>query len=154
MGYPIPFGSTRSPCLAQSRMSSLPWLGSLYVYTNQFADARAIFQAASWVEPWNPVVQDNLRDPYWSPASSLSAAEAFAGSTPLELWRGESWVRPYPANPDFLVGPSNLTVGGKSWLDQIHLHPSGVSQPTILRFDVRDSHIKTILTPIQPSSII
>ena len=114
------------------------FLGSLYISQNRLAEAKSEFLIASRIEPWNPDVQDNPNDYYWSPASELGAAKAFAGSTPLELWRGNSWVRPYPAAPEVLVGFSNVAVGGKIRPDQILIAPSSADQPTILKFTVKE----------------
>jgi tetratricopeptide (TPR) repeat protein len=113
-------------------------LGSLYVHENQLAEAKSVFQTVSWIEPRNPEVQGNLNNYYWSPALELGAVKAYAGSTPLEWWRGESWVKPYPAPADVLVGSSDLDVGGQVRPDQIHMAPSSADQPTVLRFNVKD----------------
>jgi hypothetical protein len=113
-------------------------LGSQYVQANKIDEAKAAYQTASRDDPLNPAIQDMLRDLYWSPAYSLGAARASAGLTPLEWWQGESWVSPYPATPNVLVGSSDLTVGGHTRPDQIHMAPSSAGKPTDLRFTVKD----------------
>jgi tetratricopeptide (TPR) repeat protein len=115
-------------------------LGSLYVRENRLAEAVAAYREAARIEPWNQTVQANLRDVHWSLASGLGTAQAYTDHTPLIWWLGEAWVRPYPYEPDVLVGRSVLGVEGLIRPDQVHLHPFSADQNTYLRFDVEDCH--------------
>jgi hypothetical protein len=113
-------------------------LGALYVRANRPPEAAAAYRQAARVEPWNQTARANLRHLHWSLASSLGTVEAYSDHTPLTWWRGEAWVRPYPYEPDILVGSSILGVGGLSRPDQIHVHPFSADQDTYLRFEVED----------------
>jgi tetratricopeptide (TPR) repeat protein len=115
-------------------------LGSLYVWENRLAEAVAAYREAARIEPWNQTVQANLRNLHWSLASGLGTAQAHADHTPLTWGLDEAWVKPYPYDPDVLVGRSVLDVEGLVRRDQIHLHPFGTDQDTNLRFDVEDCH--------------
>ncbi len=134
--------------LAVQNNPRLTWpyleLGSVCVRANRLAEARAAYQAALRTDPWNETARANLRALHWSLASNLGAAEAYADGTPLTWWQGEAWVRPYPYEPDVLVGRSGLEAGGRTRPDQMLLHPFGAEQATHLRFQVAGGRYDTL----------
>jgi tetratricopeptide (TPR) repeat protein len=126
--------------LAARNNPRLAWpyraLESVYVRANRLPEAVAAYHNALRVESPGETVEARLRDVHWSLASSLGTAKAYSDHTPLVWWLDETWVRPYPYEPDVLVGHSALDVEGQIRPDQIHLHPFGADQDTYLRFEV------------------
>jgi tetratricopeptide (TPR) repeat protein/4-amino-4-deoxy-L-arabinose transferase-like glycosyltransferase len=115
-------------------------LGEMYVWADQIPNARATFQQAATMDPWNQEAREQANNAYWSLATGLALAQAEAGDTELGWVHNAGWAKPYPDDEAVLAGPSELSVGGKVQPDQIHLHPFSAGQSTSLTLDVEDSH--------------
>jgi tetratricopeptide (TPR) repeat protein len=120
-------------------------LGEMYVMVDQIPNAQRAFQNALLLNPWDQEVQERVNIPYWSLASGLELAHVFGGNTELEWAYNGCWTKPYPDNAAVLVGPSILSVDGKSQHDQIHFHPYSAIYPTSINFKLEDTHYNELL---------
>ena len=139
--------------LYQDAKERNPWsgwphfqLGQFYQRIGKIAKAVAEYQRAVEIQPdFGASVSDMLLDANWNMASVLNLVHVFSEKEELLWWQGDSWVKPYPFDPDVLVGPSTLEVGSHVHLNQLHLHPFSFEDNTFIEFEIPNipfTHLK------------